>query len=261
MGATTINECWVLTSTDAPYFIKDASDTWFCLWGYSPAEAIGKPIDIINGPGYDSISARAVLSTPGTVRCRNTAKSGAVFEHSLTVTSEADGLLGTSKDITSVARMGARDVEVFDDDMPSAPVPVVCTRRNSMRDEEIFGDDHVKEIPASEVVLPLPSLSLTKRLSARDQEVFMEGEPQAPHDESTETRPRRASGRDGEFDDGEPARVFAATDVDELYAKGPATTVQSARDLEVFECGSLPTEAPESPPKVMRVASGRDFEF
>jgi len=264
-----VEECWVLTAKDAPYTIKNASDTWFTLWGFSPSEAIGKPVDIINGPGFDKHAAEAVMKVEGAVhRCRNAAKGGALYEHSLTISRTPDGILGTSKEITSVGRMGARDLEVFDDDMPTSAVAAPTgARRASSRDMELFDDDHVTEVPAHTATLAPSFAALTKQPSARDIEVFTAAELSG-RDVEVADAPRRASGRDAEFDEEVPSRTLPARAVDAAYAKVAATTVRGARDMEVFECGTLPTaehvehDAADKPTLKRRNSLGaRDLEY
>ena len=125
------------------YAIKSASDSWFLLWGYSKAEVVGQPIDVINGPGFDgSASAHALKHEGQAVRCRNTAKTGALYEHSLTIVRTVNGMLGHSTEIVPVARASARDAEVFGDDpLPPAPAPSSVKRTRSARDDEFDGLD------------------------------------------------------------------------------------------------------------------------
>jgi len=245
--------CWVLT--DLEHKIKQASDEWYSLWGYSPHEVVGQPITILNGPGHDKVASSAVISASdvvaaSAVRCRNTTKSGQLFEHDLVIKNVEEGLLGTSTGIAAVRRMGARDSEVFDDDdMPTAPVNATVTdddmptvkRVCRGRDDEYFGNDDVEEVPAQSVHVPATFLPRSKLLSARDVEVFAADEPEVkglePIDGPTA---RRKSGRDDEYDMGDE-EVLPAAAANHLYRDGSTRTIRGARDIEVFEDGIAPS--------------------
>ena len=101
------DECWVLTDDD--HRIQSASAAWCELWGYDEAEVVGRPISIINGPGTNAkagqnLMARVLAGENGggwaTARCTNTAKSGQLHTHNLTLVKQpAGGWLAVSSDI------------------------------------------------------------------------------------------------------------------------------------------------------------------
>ena len=58
--------CFVITSAEAPYNILTASPSWFNLWGFSEAEAVGAPVSILNnvknnGEGYDAQAPKGLM--------------------------------------------------------------------------------------------------------------------------------------------------------------------------------------------------------
>ena len=98
-------------------------------------------------------------------------------------------------------------------------------------------------------------------------EVFTEDEAAITlaDDKGTVERPRRASGRDGEFEELGAVTELTSSTVDGLY--GMVSTLKpkalSSRDMEVFEEGTVPPPPilPKVKPAHQRRASGRDDEY
>jgi len=219
-------ECWVLTSADAPYIIKEASPSWHALWQFSERESVGKPISkVLNGPRSDrKAGAEAVLcyvrDGHAKTNCINQRKDGTVVRHKLELEKVQDGILGTSRGIT--LQLSVRDLEVFHDGLPVCPPTASTLKRTATgRDREYFDDEYVL------------------RLGTRDSEVFEDScLPAAPPLQPVK---RTATGRDREYFDDE-------------YVLRLGT-----RDSEVFEDSCLPAAPPLQP--VKRTATGRDREY
>ena len=78
--------CWV--KTDLETNIIAASPSWYKLWGYSEAEALGQSTRILNGHGPDAAKGKELMAEllqrgKATGRCVNTAKTGVTFSHDL----------------------------------------------------------------------------------------------------------------------------------------------------------------------------------
>ena len=78
--------CWV--KTDVRCIIVDASGSWHALWGFARSEAVGKSTSILNGTGFDSTAAAAVMAQLDTnghssMHCTNTSKDGTIYSHDL----------------------------------------------------------------------------------------------------------------------------------------------------------------------------------
>ena len=156
--------CWVLT--DERHHIKSASDSWCMLWGFTEKEAIGKPVSIINRPGFSSpISRRRyALEKSSHTRCTNVTKYGELISHDLTLEPRPDGILGTSTNIERcisstppphrASRHGGRNAEYFGEEGEAEEgvmtQDTVTIRLPSGRDAEYF------EAPGSSF-LDLPS--------------------------------------------------------------------------------------------------------
>jgi len=87
--------CVVVTTDQYPFVIVFADAAWFHTWGFSPNEAIGSPISILNGKGFDKsasqeLYARFLQSSEQTTRCTNTPKSGRCLSHD-SVLNKLDG--------------------------------------------------------------------------------------------------------------------------------------------------------------------------
>jgi hypothetical protein len=131
---TTVNQlapppdsCWVLTSREAPFAIKAASDSWHALWKFPKKEAIGCPIHILQGKGTNAVAAKGLMArlradgVSATARCTNPTKCGELRSHDLLILAHGSDLLAISANITPThvlsAEQQADDAQVI----PSRP--------------------------------------------------------------------------------------------------------------------------------------------
>ena len=95
--------CFVVTTASPPHLVKMASTSWHELWGFTPEEAVGKPVNhLLNGFGHSVESAATVASKlqagdSSATRCVNTSRYGELYSHDLILQHEgADEVRGIS---------------------------------------------------------------------------------------------------------------------------------------------------------------------
>ena len=104
--------CWVLTSEQPPFAIKNASSSWFNLWQLSPPAAIGQPISAML-KSADADASSKLMTTfrregHAKVRLTNARPDGLVIGHDLELVKTAEGLLATSTAIAPAVSLKER---------------------------------------------------------------------------------------------------------------------------------------------------------
>ena len=271
MPAVLPESCWVIT--DERHEIKSASDSWYKLWGFAEKDAIGKPVSIINRPGFSSplTRRRYALEKSSHIRCTNVTKYGELISHDLTLKPHPDGILGTSKNIEHcissppLAHRGGRNAEYFgeeeEEEEPMQTQDIMTTRIPSGRDAEYF-DDPGSDLPSTSFGLLPPGFQPDRMNRSTDhlaRKATSQSDEAAPWSTPMKAPKLRwepyARGRNSEyFDDADSLEDGTLTN--EKTAAGTTPHNQRGRNAEYFEETSFGGGATK---KVCK--SGRDGEF
>jgi len=99
------NLCWVLTEAEHPHRIIAASAVWYAVWQLSPADVIGQPIKVLDGPGTDVRAGKTLMQQfamrgVASQRCANNRRvDGTVVRHTVSLVRAPGGLLAISSEM------------------------------------------------------------------------------------------------------------------------------------------------------------------